>query len=87
MRDPDDATAARLERPPGLREAGRATASLARLGVDVIDLYYQHRVDPAVPIEDTIGALAELVRAGKVRYIGCPKPAPRPSSARTPCIR
>ncbi len=44
--------------------------SLARLGVEYIDLYYQHRVDPAVPIEDTVGAMAELVQAGKVRYLG-----------------
>jgi aryl-alcohol dehydrogenase-like predicted oxidoreductase len=44
--------------------------SLARLGVEYIDLYYQHRVDPDVPIEDTIGAMAELVLAGKVRYLG-----------------
>ncbi|HEX9422003.1 MAG TPA: aldo/keto reductase, partial [Pyrinomonadaceae bacterium] len=44
--------------------------SLRRLGVDVIDLYYQHRVDPETPIEDTIGAMAELVRKGKVRYLG-----------------
>ena len=45
-------------------------ASLKRLGVDTIDLYYQHRVDPQTPIEDTVGAMAELVRAGKVRYLG-----------------
>lgn len=45
-------------------------ASLKRLGVDVIDLYYQHRVDSDVPIEETVGAMAELVRAGKVKYIG-----------------
>jgi len=45
-------------------------ASLQRLGVDVIDLYYQHRVDPNVPIEDTVGAMSELVKAGKVRFIG-----------------
>ena len=45
-------------------------ASLARLGVDHIDLYYQHRVDPTTPIEDTVGALAELVSAGKIRFIG-----------------
>ena len=45
-------------------------ASLTRLGVDVIDLYYQHRVDLNVPIEDTVGAMADLVRAGKVRFIG-----------------
>ena len=44
--------------------------SLRRLGVDAIDLYYQHRVDPATPIEETVGAMAELVRAGKVRYLG-----------------
>ena len=45
-------------------------ASLKRLGVDTIDLYYQHRVDPKTPIEETVGAMAELVRAGKVRHIG-----------------
>ncbi len=45
-------------------------ASLARLGVDVIDLYYQHRVDPAVPVEDTVGAMAKLVAQGKVRFLG-----------------
>ncbi|MBX3158145.1 MAG: aldo/keto reductase [Deltaproteobacteria bacterium] len=45
-------------------------ASLRRLGVDTIDLYYQHRVDPDTPIEDTVGAMAELVRAGKVRHLG-----------------
>ncbi|KRD73005.1 aldo/keto reductase [Ensifer sp. ENS10] len=47
-----------------------AEASLKRLGTDVIDLYYQHRVDPEVPIEDTVGAMAELVREGKVRALG-----------------
>src|SRR5690242_6030316 len=45
-------------------------ASLKRLGVDVIDLYYQHRVDPAVPVEETVGAMARLVEQGKVRYLG-----------------
>ncbi|HEY0638273.1 MAG TPA: aldo/keto reductase [Pseudonocardiaceae bacterium] len=45
-------------------------ASLARLGVDHVDLYYQHRVDPSVPIEETVGAMAELVAAGKVRHLG-----------------
>lgn len=45
-------------------------ASLKRLGIEVIDLYYQHRVDPQVPIEETVGAMAELVEAGKVRYLG-----------------
>ncbi len=51
-------------------------ASLRRLKVDVIDLYYQHRVDPKVPIEETVGAMAELVRAGKVRYLGLSEAAP-----------
>jgi len=51
-------------------------ASLKRLGVDVIDLYYQHRVDPQTPIEDTVGAMAELVRQGKVRYLGLSEAAP-----------
>jgi aryl-alcohol dehydrogenase-like predicted oxidoreductase len=55
-------------RPENVRAC--AEASLRRLGVDVIDLYYQHRVDPAVPIEDTVGAMAELVQAGKVRFLG-----------------
>lgn len=44
--------------------------SLKRLGVETIDLYYQHRIDPQTPIEDTVGALADLIKAGKVRYIG-----------------
>lgn len=51
-------------------------ASLTRLKVDVIDLYYQHRVDPKVPIEETVGAMAELVRAGKVRHLGLSEAAP-----------
>ena len=50
--------------------------SLKRLGVEVIDLYYQHRVDPTVPIEDTIGAMADLVTAGKVRFLGMSEAAP-----------
>ncbi|SFA89287.1 MULTISPECIES: aldo/keto reductase [unclassified Bacillus (in: firmicutes)] len=52
-------------------------ASLARLGVDYIDLYYQHRVDPNVPIEETIGAMSELVQEGKVRYLGMSEVAPQ----------
>ena len=55
-------------RPAHVREA--CDASLKRLGVDTIDLYYAHRVDPQVPIEDTVGAMADLVKAGKVRYLG-----------------
>ena len=51
-------------------------ASLKRLGVDVIDLYYQHRVDPSVPIEETVGAMAELVTAGKVRALGLSEAKP-----------
>lgn len=51
-------------------------ASLKRLGVDVIDLYYQHRVDPDTPIEDTVGAMAQLVQAGKVRCLGLSEAAP-----------
>src|SRR5512144_2181666 len=51
-------------------------ASLERLGVDHIDLYYQHRVDRTVPIEDTVGAMAELERAGKIRHLGLSEAAP-----------
>ncbi len=54
--------------PTHVREA--CDASLGRLGIDTIDLYYLHRVDPNVPIEETVGAMADLVRAGKVRYLG-----------------
>ncbi|MEJ2635490.1 MAG: aldo/keto reductase, partial [Calditrichia bacterium] len=52
-------------------------ASLQRLGIDHIDLYYQHRVDPDVPIEETVGAMAELVKAGKVRYLGLSEAGPQ----------
>lgn len=55
-------------RPDYVRQA--VDGSLRRLGVEQLDLYYQHRVDPEVPIEETVGAMAELVRAGKVRYLG-----------------
>ncbi|HUV99661.1 MAG TPA: aldo/keto reductase [Gallionella sp.] len=55
-------------RPDYVREC--CETSLKRLGVEVIDLYYQHRVDPNTPIEDTVGAMAELVQQGKVRYLG-----------------
>lgn len=61
-------------RPEYVRQA--CEASLGRLGVDVIDLYYQHRVDRKVPIEDTVGAMADLVRQGKVRYLGMSEAAP-----------
>lgn len=52
-------------------------ASLKRLGIDTIDLYYQHRVDSTVPIEDTVGAMAQLVKQGKVRYLGLSEAAPQ----------
>jgi len=55
-------------RPEYVRES--CDASLKRLGVERIDLYYQHRVDPSVPIEETVGAMGELVKAGKARYLG-----------------
>src|SRR5580704_2207206 len=51
--------------------------SLRRLGVDTIDLYYQHRVDPETPIEETVGAMAQLVREGKVRYLGLSEASPQ----------
>lgn len=55
-------------RPEHVKEV--ATASLRRLGTDYIDLFYQHRIDPQVPIEETVGAMADLVKEGKVRYLG-----------------
>ncbi|MDQ4126796.1 MAG: aldo/keto reductase [Actinomycetota bacterium] len=61
-------------RPDYVREA--CDASLSRLGVDHIDLYYQHRVDPEIPIEETVGAMKELVEAGKVRYLGLSEAGP-----------
>ncbi|MFC5524311.1 aldo/keto reductase [Rhodanobacter ginsengisoli] len=69
LRDPADPTVRGISgRPEYVRAA--CDASLKRLGIDTIDLYYQHRVDPNVPIEDTVGAMAGLVAAGKVRYLG-----------------
>lgn len=61
-------------RPEYVKSA--CAASLQRLGVETIDLYYQHRVDPKVPIEETVGAMADLVREGKVRYLGLSEAAP-----------
>ncbi len=69
-----DGTRAINGRPDYVRAS--CEGSLKRLGVDVIDLYYQHRVDPATPIEDTVGAMADLVRAGKIRYIGLSEAGP-----------
>ena len=73
LRNPDG-TPAVDGRPEYVPQA--CDASLKRLGVDVIDLYYQHRVDPKVPIEETVGAMARLVEAGKVRYLGLSEAAP-----------
>src|SRR3954468_1947160 len=61
--------------PKSVRSA--CDASLARLGVDHIDLYYQHRVDKSVPIEETVGAMGELVQQGKVRHLGLSEASPR----------
>lgn len=74
MRGADGAFMGVNGRPDYVRQA--CDASLRRLGVDHIDLYYQHRVDRAVPIEDTVGAMAELVRAGKVRHLGLSEASP-----------
>jgi len=62
-------------KPEYVRKA--CDASLRRLGIDHIDLYYQHRVDPEVPIEDTVGTMSELVKAGKVRHLGLSEAAPQ----------
>src|SRR6185436_13497939 len=68
-RDPQDPNARRLDSRP---QAVRASCedSLRRLGVERVDLFYQHRLDPKVPIEETVGAMADLVRAGKVAHLG-----------------
>jgi aryl-alcohol dehydrogenase-like predicted oxidoreductase len=69
VRDPDDASRRGIDGSPDYVK-GSCEGSLHRLGVDHIDLYYQHRVDPKTPIEETVGAMAELVREGKVRHLG-----------------
>jgi len=75
-RDPANPAVRSIDgRPEYVREA--CEASLKRLGIECIDLYYQHRVDPNVPIEDTVGAMADLVRAGKIRYLGLSEAAPQ----------
>jgi aryl-alcohol dehydrogenase-like predicted oxidoreductase len=73
-RSPDGAFLGISGHPAYVREA--CDASLRRLGVDHVDLYYQHRVDPTVPIEDTVGAMAALVKAGKVRFLGLSEAGP-----------
>jgi aryl-alcohol dehydrogenase-like predicted oxidoreductase len=74
VRNPDGTFAGVNGKPDYVRQC--CDASLKRLGVDVIDLYYQHRVDPNTPIEDTVGAMAALVREGKVRFLGLSEAAP-----------
>src|SRR5437773_10822520 len=74
VRGPDGSFRGVNGRPEYVRAA--CDASLKRLGVDTIDLYYQHRVDPSVPIEETVGAMAQLVREGKVRYLGLSEASP-----------
>ena len=74
VRGADPATRGINGRPDYVKSA--CDASLKRLGVDTIDLYYQHRVDPQTPIEETVGAMADLVRAGKVRYLGLSEAGP-----------
>jgi len=74
VRTPEGGWAGVNGRPEYVRQC--CGASLQRLGLDYIDLYYQHRVDPNVPIEDTVGAMAELVQQGKVRYLGLSEAAP-----------
>ncbi len=75
LRDKDGAFVGVDGRPEYVREC--CEASLQRLGLDHIDLYYQHRVDKTVPIEETVGAMAELVEQGKVRYLGLSEASPR----------
>ena len=74
VRGPDGARLGISGKPGYVREC--CDASLKRLGTDYIDLYYQHRPDPATPIEETVGAMAELVKAGKVRYLGLSEAGP-----------
>ena len=75
VRDPNDPSVRGVSGQPGYLEKA-CEASLKRLGVDHIDLYYQHRVDPKTPIEDTVGAMAKLVKAGKIRHIGLSEASP-----------
>jgi aryl-alcohol dehydrogenase-like predicted oxidoreductase len=76
VRDPANPSARGVSGKPEYVRAS-CEASLRRLGVETIDLYYQHRVDPATPIEETLGAMAELVKQGKVRYLGLSEASPQ----------
>src|SRR5271170_6713348 len=76
VRDPKNPNARGVSgKPEYVRQS--CEGSLRRLGVETIDLYYQHRVDPATPIEETVGAMAELVKEGKVRYLGLSEASPQ----------
>jgi aryl-alcohol dehydrogenase-like predicted oxidoreductase len=76
VRDPKDPTVRGISgKPDYVRKS--CEASLRRLGVETIDLYYQHRVDPNTPIEETVGAMTQLVREGKVRYLGLSEASPQ----------
>jgi aryl-alcohol dehydrogenase-like predicted oxidoreductase len=75
VRDPNDPLVRGVDSSPAYVRKS-AEGSLRRLGVDTIDLYYQHRVDPKTPIEDTVGAMARLVEEGKVRFLGLSEASP-----------
>src|SRR5712692_733888 len=76
VRDPKDPTVRGVNGKPNyVRQS--CEASLRRLGVETIDLYYQHRVDPNTPIEETVGAMAQLVKEGKVRFLGLSEASPQ----------
>jgi aryl-alcohol dehydrogenase-like predicted oxidoreductase len=76
VRDPDNPAARGVNGTPDYVRKS-CEGSLRRLGVEIIDLYYQHRVDPNTPIEETVGAMAELVKEGKVRYLGLSEASPK----------
>lgn len=83
VRDPADPSARGVSGKPEYVRTS-CESSLKRLGVETIDLYYQHRIDPQTPIEDTVGAMAELVREGKVRYLGLSEASPE--TLRRACV-
>ena len=84
LRAPDGAIVGIDGRPAAVKSSLAYT--LRRLGTDHVDIYRLGRVDPAVPIEETVGAIAEMVQAGCVRHVGLSEAAPTPSAARTPPI-